>query len=243
MLDEYAHIFCDLDGCIVAGNTVLPGANALLEEVGSRLTILSNNSTDTPLTLADKLVRLGLDVAPHQLVLAGTAAVDLMAAESSVQSVCIFGTHQIKKYADAQGLDVSDDVASHVLLCRDLAFDYEGLCHLVALLHDGAALTVANIDRSHPGPGGVPVPETGALLSALQACIPDLRYRAIGKPEPHLFELALTRARCAREQALMIGDNPTTDGLGAQQAGLAHVLIGTDESACAPDLATLLAQA
>lgn len=54
-LDDYDAILCDLDGCLISGDRVLPGAGALLDLAGDRLVILSNNSTDTPATLSLRL--------------------------------------------------------------------------------------------------------------------------------------------------------------------------------------------
>jgi len=50
LLASYDGFLCDLDGCLISGSTVLPGAKALLDYAGDRLIIISNNSTDTPTT-------------------------------------------------------------------------------------------------------------------------------------------------------------------------------------------------
>jgi ribonucleotide monophosphatase NagD (HAD superfamily) len=59
-LDRYRGLLCDLDGCLVAGGRLLPGARDLVAYARDRLVIVSNNSTDTPATLAAKLARLAL---------------------------------------------------------------------------------------------------------------------------------------------------------------------------------------
>ena len=62
-LDRYRALLCDLDGCLVAGDRLLPGARELAGLAGERLWILSNNSTDTPQSLSARLAGLGLDAA------------------------------------------------------------------------------------------------------------------------------------------------------------------------------------
>jgi ribonucleotide monophosphatase NagD (HAD superfamily) len=68
-LDHYRGLLCDLDGCLVAGGRPLPGARALVAYARDRLIVVSNNSTDTPTTLAAKLARLNLPIAPERIVL------------------------------------------------------------------------------------------------------------------------------------------------------------------------------
>jgi Haloacid dehalogenase-like hydrolase len=69
-LDRYRGLLCDLDGCLVMGGKVLPGARELVAYARERLIVVSNNSTDTPATLAAKLDRLNLPIAPERIVLA-----------------------------------------------------------------------------------------------------------------------------------------------------------------------------
>ena len=57
LLARYRAILCDLDGCLVSGETVLPGAQAFIEGAGARLMVLSNNSTDTAMSLSARLAR------------------------------------------------------------------------------------------------------------------------------------------------------------------------------------------
>jgi HAD superfamily hydrolase (TIGR01509 family) len=64
------------------------------------------------------------------------------------------------------------------------------------------------------------------LLAIFRACIPDLEPRVIGKPEPLMFEAALRRFGSTPERAVMIGDNPLTDGAGANRIGMASILVG-----------------
>ena len=245
-LDRYEAILCDLDGCLISGNTVLPGAAELIALAGKRLYVVSNNSTDTPETLGRKLAGLGLEVPAGRIVLAGVAAVDFIAETWPGGRLALYGTAAIRGHAEARGLVIDQGAPDAVLLTRDLDFSYAKLAGMLRQLEDGAALVVSNGDLTHPGPDGVPVPETGALLAAVEACRPDLAYRSIGKPAGTLFLAALERAGAAAEEAVFIGDNPETDGRGARAVGLPFLLIDAagllsllgDQGEAAPLLAT-----
>lgn len=224
-LDLYDAFLCDLDGCLISGATVLPGAQALLEYAGDRLIILSNNSTDTPATLSARLKRLGLSAPPERIVLAGAAALDHLAQIGDVR-LRLYANAALRAYAQGLGLSLDSPEPTHILLTRDETFGYKDLRDALELLAKGAQLFVANPDESHPGPDGTPVPETGSLLAAILSVLPDLRYTMIGKPEAGLYHAALARLSGDVRKVLAIGDNPKTDAAGAARLGIECALVG-----------------
>jgi 4-nitrophenyl phosphatase len=125
-----------------------------------------------------------------------------------------------------------------MVLLRDTRFSYARLLLGVNALLDGGRLIVSNPDVTHPGVAGRVVPETGALLAAIQACIPvgALHMEVIGKPNAHLFQTACAALSIVPSQAIMIGDNPATDIIGAQQFNMAAVLVSPGSKMSLADL-------
>lgn len=241
MLARYRAVLCDLDGCLVSGETVLPGAQGLIERAGARLMVLSNNSTDTAASLSARLARGGLVVAPERMVLAGVAAIDLVARRSPGARVFVCGSGATVGYAIESGLQADEKTPEYVILTRDTGFSYGRLQAVLGYLKRGARLVVANADATHPGADGVPVPETGALLAAVRECLPALRFEVVGKPQPALFRAALDRLGVSPGEAVLIGDNPATDGAGAKAAGVDFIQIGEAAGARFRDLEALIA--
>ena len=67
---------CDMDGVLVLGSQVVPGANEFiqrLERAGAKFLVLTNNSLYTPRDLWVRLQRIGLDV-PANAIVAGVPA-------------------------------------------------------------------------------------------------------------------------------------------------------------------------
>lgn len=217
----YAAIFCDLDGCLISGDRVLPGALEFVEQAGTRLFILSNNSTDTPETMSRRLSGMGIEVPATRILLAGAAAVERIAAAYPDTRVALYGSAALKRYAEELSLTIDFDAPEVILLTRDITFSYEKLAMILHQTANGARLVVSNPDHSHPGPDGTPVPETGALLEAIIACQPHQPFETVGKPEAPLFDAALSKAGVDAGDAILIGDNPDTDGVGADRAGMA----------------------
>lgn len=220
LLTSYAAILCDLDGCLISGDHVYPGVREFASLNCERLWIVSNNSSDTAVTLSLRLAALDLAIAPERIVLAGEQAVRRLAAERPGAKVAIHAEPPIQALAEELGLVESAHLPEWVLLARDTRLNLPRLTAVLAQIEAGAALFVTNLDTAHPDPEGLPVPETGALLAALRACKTDLSFRSIGKPAPDLIEIALGRAGAVPGEAVFIGDNVTTDGEAARVAGV-----------------------
>jgi len=53
------------------------------------------------------------------------------------------------------------------------------------------------------------------------------RAVAIGKPSRLMFELALEKAGCSADEAVMVGDQEETDVVGAKRMGITSVMVKT----------------
>jgi HAD superfamily hydrolase (TIGR01450 family) len=210
----------DLDGTLISGRTVLPDARWLLDGVAGRYVLVSNNAEHTPAQLSRMLQAMGLKVSADRIVLAGTCAIDRIASAFPGASVMLLGSRALCSYARRKGLHLSTARADIVLVTRDRQFTYAKLEAAAGALTDGARLFVAAPDLNHPGANGKPVPETGALAAAILACAGPRDYTVIGKPERILFEMACRTLGVDFAEAVMIGDNPQTDGLGADRLGM-----------------------
>ena len=80
-------------------------------------------------------------------------------------------------------------------------------------------MALSPIERGH-------APGAGAFITAVQLTT-GVEPLIIGKPEPHLFNLARERLDLTTEQILGVGDRLETDILGAQRVGIATGLLLT----------------
>ncbi|WMT90447.1 HAD-IA family hydrolase [Pelagibacterium sp. H642] len=215
----------DMDGTLLTGDTLFPDAGWLLEAVADRFMLVSNDSEHTPLQLSRRLTRLGLVIAPDRIVLAGTAAIDMIADTWPGSRLHLLGSAAIKTYALQQGLELAEENVDTVLVTRDRLFTYQRLAQAAAAVHAGARLIVACPDTSHPGSDGTPVPEAGALAEAIMAAAGVRDHKIVGKPEPTLFLAACRQLGISPSSAVMIGDNAQTDGVGARRLGMRFFLV------------------
>lgn len=220
-------ILLDWDGCVAVNDRLLAGAAELIAQHAGRIAIISNNSTHLPEDFVEILAQSGVMVPPERIFMAGVEAIRHV-ARAGYRRVLLLAAPKMRDFAREFGVPLVHDDPDAVLLMRDARFTYARLERAANALQRGARLIVANADRTHPGPGDRLVPETGALLAALLACVGEaaIDMRVIGKPGPLLFERACECLAVRPDEAVMIGDNPETDGEGALSFGIRPILVG-----------------
>ncbi len=216
----------DLDGTLIQGGAPLPGARRFFQQFGDRSAIVSNNSTHTAESLAKQLGACNVPILSERIITAGEQSLMLIARRYRDARVLLAASDDIRRRAVDLGIDIVAQRADVVLVCRDTAFSYDKLQRIVSELARGAKLIAANPDLSHPGAGGIPVPETGALLAAIESCCRIKASHVVGKPGPDLFLAALDRFNWKAKHTWVIGDNELTDIQGASLLGMRSVLVG-----------------
>lgn len=240
-------VLLDWDGCLARGGRLLPGARALLLALGSRAWILSNNSTDVPQGLQRLLEGEQVRLPAERILLAGHHTLCRQAVQCHGRPVHLVANPRMREFAANLGLLHAEADVEAVVLLRDTTFTFAKLAAASTAARACGRIVLANPDLTHPGPDGTLAPETGALHAAIRACLggSPVEVEIIGKPSPAMFDAVLAQAGVEPAYAVMIGDNPTTDGAGATAAGLGFVQVDPDGvvsmAALAPRITTRLA--
>lgn len=225
-ISKASGILLDWDGCAATANRPREDALSFIRKHRAHLAIVSNNSTLMPEDISEILMRAGVDFPGTRIFLAGIEALAYAAGLPGPRTL-VLGNTRMKALARQVGMRLVQEEADVVVLLRDTKFSYAKLERAVQSLAKGARLIVSNPDATHPSEDGLIVPETGALLAAIGACV-DLRrvnVQAIGKPASFLFERACAALKIAPENAVMVGDNRNTDVKGAHNLGMTAVLV------------------
>jgi HAD superfamily hydrolase (TIGR01450 family) len=221
----------DLDGCIWAGSTLLPGARELVEALrcdGRGVVFVTNSSRERATQIAARLTRFGIPSDAADVL----AALDLLGEtiRRRVGSVAVLplGTQDMRDVLEAAGhrvVDVDDWCrAQAVAVGNDPAFDFARLRAASRAVAAGAAFFTVNLDARLPvGPDEFD-PGCGALAEAV-AVAGGARPVVVGKPHAAIFEMALERLGCRPSEAVMVGDSLATDVAGGRAAGMATVWV------------------
>lgn len=258
LADLFDGLLIDLDGVVWIGREPVPGAPEALRELlaaGKELVFATNNPGKPPAAYAKRLGEIGVEVGPERIVTAGMVAARLAAeAAGAGGSAFVIGAPALHEMVAAAGARLLDGEAGReadaVVVSGHRGFDYEELLTAKRALDRGAALIATSRDPTLPMPGGE-WPGTGSILAAVETAA-GREAEIAGKPERHLFELALG-VLGPPPRVAMVGDRLSSDIAGGQRAGLTTVLVlsgtGSEDPATADprpdhvvaDLAALLA--
>lgn len=218
-------VLCDLDGCLISEGRRFADTADFVAACGARLWIVSNASDTTAVALSQRLGDIGIAVPPARILLAGETALDYLARVEEIKSIALFADNALIDLAKSLGIDPDAQDPDAILLCRHTSVTVDTMGPILALVARGVPLWVANEDLSHPGQDNQPVAETGALLAALRAIKPDLKWRSLGKPDPMMLTMALARSGLTAGDAVFVGDNALTDGRAAARLGMKFIHI------------------
>lgn len=233
------HFILDLDGTLLRGGFATEGARDFLNLIKERFVLVSNNSRETSRSLSSKLRRVGFDIPADRILLAGEEAVGFVASRYPGARCLIAASPTLRHWARNSGLVPVSEEADIVILGRDTRWNYAKLALLANEVRRGAVLIAANSDLTHPGSDGMVVPETGALLAAVEAAAGIAATHIIGKPGALLFAAALERLGSSYDDTIVIGDNPLTDRAGARALGMRSLIVHADREKGCPNLADL----
>jgi HAD superfamily hydrolase (TIGR01450 family) len=229
LADRYDGLLVDLDGVVWIGRDPVAGSpealRALLDS-GKRIVFVTNNPGKPPAVYAKRLLELGVQVDAGQIVTAGMVVTRLAAeAAGDGGSAFVIGAPALKEMTAAAGVRLlgreEAREADAVIVSGHREFDYRELLAAKQALDRGAALFATSRDPTMPFPGGE-VPGTGAVLAAVETAS-GRRAEIAGKPEHHLFEMAIEAVGGGR--LAMVGDRVSSDIVGGRAAGLETILV------------------
>ena len=232
LAERYDCILFDLDGVLYRGEDAVPSAPPTLAELrrrGVRPVFLTNNSSRTPLQVAEKLRGIGIEVEPGEVVTSALATAELL-AERGGGGAFVIGQDGVREALSDAGIRVLDGEPEHadlVVVGYDGGVTYGSLKRASLLVQRGARLVATNADGSYPAADGL-WPGAGALLAVITTTT-GAEPEIVGKPFGPLFEAG--RRRGGGGRPLVVGDRLDTDIEGAARLGWDSMLVLTGVSA------------
>ena len=216
----------DMDGVIYHGNNLLPGAAdfvRMLEKRRLKYLFLTNSSERTPRELAEKLSRLGVDVAPEHFYTSALATADFLSRQKPGCSVFAIGEAGLTNALYEKGISMNDIDPDYVVIGETRSYSFERLEKAVHLVLKGAKLIGTNPDLTGPTEKGI-VPATGALISPIELSTGKKGY-FIGKPNPFMMRRAVKFLNAMSRETVIIGDRMDTDIIAGVEAEVDTVLV------------------
>ncbi|MCK0469944.1 HAD-IIA family hydrolase [Halalkalibacter sp. APA_J-10(15)] len=217
-MKSYQTFMIDIDGTLIRGDQLLPGAKELLQYIRQQqkqLILATNNPADTRKQIQVRLMKLGFPV-EEEIATPIDAIDDFLRAESMVATILVLANERIKDEIASIGWRVKtlqqmkgDEHVSHVLVAMSNELTYVHFAKGLQALDSGASLIGLNADLYCPIKGGR-APDTGALLSVLE--LPTgKKALTMGKPTDWMISALKRKNQHDLEDTVMIGDSPYTD--------------------------------
>lgn len=241
----------DLDGVVWLAKDPLPGsveAIARLRAADHRVLFITNNSSQPVQKLVDKLAGLGIPAGRDDLITSAQAGASLI-EPGSTALVCA-GPGVEEALRERKVTPVKEGPADAVVVGFHLDFDYDRLTAAYRTVTGGARLIGTNDDATYPTPDG-PIPGGGAILAAV-ATAAGVDPEVAGKPHEPMASLVRERLGGSLDDAVMVGDRVSTDGLMARRLEVpfhlvlsgvtteADLPVDPEPARVAPDLGSLV---
>ena len=219
---------CDMDGVLVRGSQVIPGANEFikrLQECSAKFLVLTNNSLYTQRDLHVRLARIGLDVPTEAIYTSALATAQFLHAQHPGGSAYVIGESGLTTALHDIGYSLTDQSPDYVVLGETTSYSFERITTAMRLVAAGVRFIATNPDVAGPSEGGL-VPATGAVAALISAATGVQPYY-IGKPNPLIMRTALRTLDAHSEDSIMVGDRMDTDIIIGTESGMQTILVLT----------------
>jgi 4-nitrophenyl phosphatase len=253
-------LLVDLDGVVYRGVDPIPGVAGVLAAraaTGDDVVYATNNSQVYRADYVTRLRSMGAPVEADRVISSARAtAIHLATEEPQLRRVLAVGAAGLEHELRDVGLDVvtaghaatrmsqegldGSDAAGHpdaVVVGLDPQLTYLRLAAAADCIRAGSRFIATNRDPVYPTERGLR-PGAGSVVAALEATTGVVPL-SIGKPELHLFRIALAAVGVDPSEAVVIGDGILTDIAGARAIGARSILMltGVTTAAEADELA------
>ena len=225
-MDTKKNYLIDMDGVLVSGKTLIPGANHFIEKLKSqeiRYLVFTNNSLYTPKDLAYRLQRIGLDITSDLIFTSAMATALFLEKQNPNGTAFAIGESGLTSALHDIGYIITDHNPDYVVLGETKSYSQEGLTKGIRLIIDGARFVATNPDTAGPSEEGL-VPACGAVAALIEK-VSNVSPFFVGKPNPLMMRMALNYLGLHSEDTVIVGDRMETDIISGVESGMDTILV------------------
>ena len=225
----------DLDGVVYRGNSLIPNADDVINELKDlsiKVVFNSNNSTATRKTYVERLQNYKIQSTITDFYTSASIASAEITRIKKKANIFVIGETGLRQELQSLGHTIETNPTNYadidfVIVGLDREFTYEKLAIAQRCILEGKAQFYAtNVDSTLPVANGFK-PGAGTMVNALITCIEKEPVRIFGKPEPFGIELILKDMHTPPKRACIFGDRLNTDILAGNRARITTVAVLT----------------
>lgn len=231
MGESHVSYLIDMDGVLYRGSQALPGARRFMERLARRdraYMLVTNDSAYTREDIHARLQGIGIDVSVSAIYTSAMATAAWVRDHMAGQSVMLVGERGLHAAFQETGVETVQENPDCLVIGELTQIDATALSKAAAYASKGVQLIGTNPDLFVPSTKGARL-GCGAIAAIFEK-VAGKAATFIGKPDPRMFEYAMSILGVNRENVVVIGDNMQTDILGAERLGLQSILVLTGVS-------------
>ncbi len=220
-------ILFDLDGVIYQGDSLISGAKEsinLLRQNNIPCRFITNTTRMTKKNLVTKLQAMGLTLEVNEVFAAPHAAVEYCKNMKYTTIDLVVPDNEMEE--DFIDFDLHAENPQAIVL-GDMGnlFTFDLLNALFKKILNGAEIVAMHKNKYWHSGNGLTL-DLGAFVTALEFAT-EKEAVVIGKPNPHLFQLAVKPWGLSFQSIYMVGDDIGGDIGGANNVGMQSILVKT----------------
>jgi inorganic pyrophosphatase len=224
---SYQALLVDIDGTLLWRGAFIDGVLALLHTLkrqGVAIRYITNGTSTPPAVMVARLATMGLALTPEEYFNPIRAA-QLYFATHHQLSYYVAAAPEIQTLFDQSRWNATNP---DCVVLGDLraSCSYDELDRIFRFVNGGSRLLSTSYSPYFYNATGIKQLDTGAFTRLFEAAL-GLKAELLGKPAPLYYEMVLATLAVDKQQCLAVGDDIDTDILGAQQCGIAAVLVQT----------------
>lgn len=230
-MTTYEAVILDVDGTIVRGERLVPGAPdglRAIDDAGCGRLLFSNNPTRGAAHYGERLAAHGVDVDPRYVLTSATVTAEYLAQTHPDDPIYLVGEPRLRGILEAASLPLTDDPheATVVVGSIDRDLTYADLEAALPALEAADAFYGTDPDVTIPTTDGMS-PGSGAILASLEAMAGRELDAILGKPSGVAANAALDRLGTPADRTLIVGDRLNTDVELGRRVGMGTALVTT----------------
>ncbi len=219
-------IIFDLNGTLYEKGIVIEGVSDTLRKLrnkGFKFNFITNTDGRRIEDVYNRLLNMGLEINSEELFTPVTAA-KLFIEQNTNKTFYLLVHDEVLE--DLNHANINEKNPDYIIIgdFRD-KMSYDEINKVFRMIKGGSRMIALSKTLSYIGVDGYSI-NTGAFVKMFEAAC-DKEAILMGKPSKDYFYLALDRTGSKPENTLIIGDDITTDVLGANKINATGVLVKT----------------
>lgn len=229
IINKYEGFIFDLDGTIYLDDSIIPGAEKVVNKIKSlnkKSVFISNKTTGNIDDYYNLLTQNKFNIQKKQIITSTFSTKKYLSKHYFKKKFFAIAEKKFIMEIEAAGLEFCENPnqIDIILISLDRTLNYSKLEIAAKALDNGAKFFAANIDNTCPVVSGE-ILDAGSTISALERRTGLKLQKHFGKPSKYMFNEVMKNLNLSIDKCLILGDRLETDIAMGNKFGIDTALV------------------